>query len=176
MNNCQVVADLEAATWQAIRHVMLDVKVWGCLFHFTQTIFQKNQELTRTHVFCRNLMSLPFLPSEHIQQIFAGLILDQPVPSLRALGEHVCTTWINGQVFTPCDWSVFGLLTRTNNNVERWHYRMNYHGNDQDLLPLLNDCRSYGQNMVLVHIQPVPCCQLVINRFLHWFKNNMLCI
>ena len=33
---CRVVADYEAATWQAFRAVMPAVELKGCLFHFTQ--------------------------------------------------------------------------------------------------------------------------------------------
>ena len=32
----RVVADFEAATWQAVRTLLPNVEVKGCLFHFTQ--------------------------------------------------------------------------------------------------------------------------------------------
>ena len=34
-------------------------------------------------------------------------------------------TWIEGDMWTPRDWTVFNRSTRTNNSVEGWHSRLN---------------------------------------------------
>ena len=70
-----VTADFEAATWKAMSQVLPDVTMHGCVFHLTQAIWRKIQQLglqlwynkrQSTFNFCRQLMALAFLPAEFI--------------------------------------------------------------------------------------------------------------
>ena len=135
----KVVADFEAATWLSLRVVLPNVEVKGCLFHFTQAVFRKIQSLglqraynvdAGTLALCKNFMALPLLPHEHIHTVFDQLVagIGEDVPALRELSGYIQDTWINGNIFSPVDWSVFGQAIRTNNDVEGWHYRMNHRG------------------------------------------------
>jgi len=136
----QVTADFEAAVWQSIRALLPNVKLSGCLFHFSQAIYRKLQELglqvaynadAGTRAVCRRLMALALLPQEHISPVFLRLQeqLDEETPdAVRSLFQYVEDTWINGRTFTPKDWSVFQKHVRTNNDVEGWHTRINTRG------------------------------------------------
>ena len=69
-------------------------------------------------------MALPFLPPEHIETAFRNI---QEVASNSVEEEsttYIENTWITGQ-WQPSDWSVFNQSVRTNNDVERWHLRIN---------------------------------------------------
>ena len=74
-------------------------------------------------------MSLPLLPHEHVHRVFEMVIADigEDVPALGHLVGYMRTTWLEGAVFRPHDWVVFGQSTRTNNDLEGWHYRLNHH-------------------------------------------------
>ena len=70
-----VTVDFEKAVWLAIRDVLPDVKILGCAFHWSHAVWRKVQELglrrgymndKSTHKYILKLMSLPFLPAEHI--------------------------------------------------------------------------------------------------------------
>ena len=39
--------------------------------------------------------------------------------------RYLENTWIQGNVWTPADWSIFGQSIRTNNDTEGWHHRLN---------------------------------------------------
>jgi len=144
----RVVADFEAATWQAVRQVLPGLEIRGCLFHYTQAIYRKVQELGLTTQYaqdagsrsmCRDVMALPLLPAEHIAPVFDNLTAgEMQVPALQELVTYVRAQWIAGPVFKSTDISVFGQVVRTNNDVEGWHCRLNTCGKKASL-PLSSD-------------------------------------
>ena len=75
---------------------------------------------------CRKLMALPLLPAEHIRSTFAHIKPASMTPPLEKLWKYMLDTWINGKIWTPVDWSVYGVAIRTNNDVEGWHTRLNH--------------------------------------------------
>ena len=77
-----IVADFEAALWIAVEQVFYDAQIQGCVFHWTQAIWQKVQDLGLTtayesddavYKYIKQLMALPFLPHENIQPMFCSL-------------------------------------------------------------------------------------------------------
>ena len=129
-----VTIDFEAAMWFAIPSVFPDITILGCCFHWTQAVWRKVQELglqvlysndDKTHKFIRKLLSLPYLPAEHINAVFTALQRKATTPPLQQLTNYISTTWINSSVWPIPSWSVFGRYTQTNNDVEGWHFRMN---------------------------------------------------
>ncbi|XP_038050888.1 uncharacterized protein LOC119724038 [Patiria miniata] len=73
----------------------------------------------------RKLMSLPFLPQEHIAATFAKLKTKITEPLLTQLFDYVQKTWLDSNVWPPANWSIFQHSIRTNNDVEGWHRRLN---------------------------------------------------
>ena len=76
----------------------------------------------------RKVMALPFLPADHIEEAFDNLMEQAEQlgnDQLLSFMVYVKRTWIDSQVWPPLNWSVFDETTRTNNDVEGWHHRMN---------------------------------------------------
>jgi len=68
-------------------------------------------------------MALCYLPQEHIQRSFQRLkeqLDPEQSPKLMDLTNYIEKTWITSSV-----WPVFMRPTRTNNDVEGWHHRLN---------------------------------------------------
>ena len=73
-----------SAAWQAIRQLYPRATVKGCVFHWNQRVYRKvvNEGLATAYaangdkfLFLRKLMSLPYLPSEHITPAFEQMML-----------------------------------------------------------------------------------------------------
>lgn len=67
----QITVDFEKALWSVLRQVLPGVKIKGCVFHWTQALWRKIQELglqqpycndQGTYIYLRKFMALPFLP------------------------------------------------------------------------------------------------------------------
>ena len=71
----KVVLDFERATWEALREVVPDVSLQGCVFHWAQAVWRKVQEIglqaayindDASMKFIRRLVALPFLPYKQL--------------------------------------------------------------------------------------------------------------
>ena len=129
-----VVADFEAAVWQAFRHESPDVDVRGCGFHWGQAVWRKIQDLglqsayntdPAMHRYCRQIFALPCLPWEKIQPTLAELEGEATTDGQRRICAYVRHTWLETPTWPPASWSVFYRTIRTNNDVEGWHRRLN---------------------------------------------------
>ena len=69
-------------------------------------------------------MALPVLPVEHIQPAFELIAAGSP-PVFAPFTDYIREQWINGNIFSVSDLSVFMMETRTNNDVEGYHHRIN---------------------------------------------------
>ena len=76
-------------------------------------------------------MALPFLPEAHIRPAFEKLTTGIDDHALQKLVQYIGKTWINNSTYSISTWSVFGQPTRTNNDVEGWHRRLNKKNADQ---------------------------------------------
>ena len=122
-----IVADFEAALWRAVEQVFQDAQVQGCVFHWTQAVWQKVQDLGLTtaykgddavHKYIRQLMALPFLPHEHIKPMFHSLKdLATSVP-LQNLIQCIQETWIDSAQWSPNKCSIFLRSVRMNNGID----------------------------------------------------------
>ena len=133
----KVVLDFERATWKALREVLPDVSLQGCVFHWTQAVWRKVQEigLQAAYInddanmkFIRRLLALPFLPYEHITDMFSKLEERASTEPLRNLCTYIRNKWI-----TSTTWSVYMCSVRTNNDCDGWHRRLNRHAKKNSL-------------------------------------------
>jgi hypothetical protein len=88
-------------------------------------------------------MALHFLPAEHIQPALRCLRQLQTAP-LQRLVDYVETNWTHNTIWSVESWSVYNQPTRTNNDVEGWHRRINKKATDEKkpfylLVPLLHE-------------------------------------
>ena len=131
----EVLIDFEGSVWRAIPDILPNVTIRGCAFHWGQAVWRKVQELglqssytndVGTHKFLRQLLSLPYMPQEHIEELFIRFYRKAAgVKELISLLNYVKDTWINSAIWPPHTWCVFGRSIRTNNDVEGWHNRIN---------------------------------------------------
>ena len=129
----QLVLDFEAAMWRAAQEVLPHVLTRGCSFHWTQAVYRKVQEQmvieyredAGTRDICRLLLALPLVPHAEIVGVFGWLEKRATTPPLQRLFRYARSTWIEGGLWPPSSWSVFGKAIRTNNDVEGWHRRLN---------------------------------------------------
>ena len=120
--------------WRALHEVLPSVRTHGCFFHWSQAVWRKVKELGLAlayykkgsiHSYIKMLMSLPFLPQEHIAMAMSEMKLRAASPCILDLCKYIEKTWVNGKVWLPDVWTVFQRPFRTNNDVEGWHRRFN---------------------------------------------------
>lgn len=146
LNPRVMMTDFELASMNAGRHHFPDADIKGCLFHFCQSIWRHvvqlglkaayNNEADRTiRDEIRQLMALPFVPVEHVQDVFDSLVetLSEPVEDLVLYIERTYITGVPARGrrravqprFPPQTWNVYNLVLngfqRTTNAVEGWH-------------------------------------------------------
>ncbi|XP_028416821.1 uncharacterized protein LOC114541028 [Dendronephthya gigantea] len=124
----------ETAIWKAWRAILPGVQLSGCVFHWTQALWRKVQGLGLQSAYSNDqaissyirwLMALPYLPQETIPQMFKRLKVEATTVPLQSFMHYTADTWIYSSVWLPKNWSIFMQTTRTNNNVESWHHRLN---------------------------------------------------
>ena len=157
-----ITLDFETALWNMFRDLLPSVSLKGCLFHWTQALWRKVQELgleppyrndSRTYKYIRKLMALPFLPAARILPEFQRLKDGARTASLEALVQYVENNWISSTVWPPAAWSVYMLPIRTNNDVEGWHNSLNRRANNRVHLPFYLLVELLHQEARLVSIQ-----------------------
>lgn len=127
------VVDFDTGLWQAVRSTYSkQVKVRGCLFHWTQEVWEKCEQLwfhvpqkaeSRVGKMVKQLMALPFLPADQIPHTFEELRkISVSQPTVPLLVKHIEENWIQGY-WKPQDWSVYNHSIRTKEDVEGWHRR-----------------------------------------------------
>ncbi|KAH3723944.1 hypothetical protein DPMN_049742 [Dreissena polymorpha] len=101
-------------------------------------------------------MSLPFVPVEEIEPVLHscfGSLTDERLLQLR---KYIFDQWVNSTTFQPVTWNGFRRDTRTNNDCEGWHRRMNSHARETtppfyELIPFLNaDANKFTLTRVMV--------------------------
>ncbi|XP_074625395.1 uncharacterized protein LOC141883714 [Acropora palmata] len=123
----QVTIDFKKALWAAFRMVLPAISIQGCVFHWTQAVWRKVQELglqraysedDAVYKYVRKLMALPFLPHRQISRMFLRLEVQAQTEPLKNLVAYIRRQWIESTVFLPKNWSVYTQAIRTNNDIE----------------------------------------------------------
>ena len=103
---------------------------------------------TRPHKLLRQIMSLPFLPSEHIAAVLEHLD-NRACDEVKAITGYIQETWIDGY-WCAEDWSVYKRQIRTNNDLEGYHNRLNRQGKHNMLFYELIDLLHKESKFVTV--------------------------
>ena len=147
-----ITIEFKAAMWKAAHHVFPDVKVYGCVFHWSQAVwgciqwqglasaYHKDHS---THKYLRKLMALPFVPAEYIPAVFNKLCKDAVTPLLQQVCDYTETRWISSNMWPMALWSTLMRSTQTNNDIEGWYRWLNQHAKKGQLqLYLLEELLS----------------------------------
>jgi len=98
-----------------------------------------------THRYIRNILALPFIPAQEIRRVFEQLKAEAVTDSLKNLVLYVEQQWIKSSSFPPEEWSVYGQVVCTNNDIEGWHNALNQNAGGRVHLPFyLNSKRTLG--------------------------------
>ena len=69
-------------------------------------------------------MALPVLPVENIRPAFDLIAAGSPAV-FAPFVQYIQEQWISGNIFIVSDLSVFMMESRTNNDVDGYHHRIN---------------------------------------------------
>ncbi|KAK3108659.1 hypothetical protein FSP39_012750 [Pinctada imbricata] len=99
--------DFEAVTCRSIQEVFPEADIRGCSFHWGQAVMRKvanlglkttyNQRKTTYHSI-RQLLSLPYLPADHIVPAFNSLKMSATTQPLKDLMTYLENTWLSSSV------------------------------------------------------------------------------
>ncbi|PFX20540.1 hypothetical protein AWC38_SpisGene14995 [Stylophora pistillata] len=129
-----VTADFDEALWGALRCVVPHVKLQGCAFHWTQSVWKKMQDLglqsmctdhNGMHKYLRKLLALPLLPGKEISTQFQRLKLQATTETLWELINYIEDTWITNIAYPIRDWSSYHQPIRTMDDIEGWQKVLN---------------------------------------------------
>ena len=88
-----------------------------------------------TYNFIRKMIALPFLPRREIRPMFEAL-RNEASGTLLEFADYISTNWINGNTWSPTDWTSYKLAIRTNNDIEGWHNGLNRRASGRAQLPM----------------------------------------
>ncbi|XP_078343061.1 uncharacterized protein LOC144628821 [Oculina patagonica] len=160
--NLQSLIYFEKALWNCLKEVLPDVTVKGCVFHWTQALWRKIQDLglqasyqsdDGTFKYLRKIMALPFLPASEIPAMFTRLKVEATTEPLQKFVEYVDNTWIQSTTWPPSCWSVYKKQIRTNNDVEGWHNGLNRRASGRAQMPLYMLIHLLHKEACLVALQ-----------------------
>ena len=106
-----ITIDFEAAMRCAIPLVFPGVTILGCYFHWAQAVWRKVQELglqvaynndNNTHKYIQKLLSLPYLPTEHINRVFRALQQKATTEPLQELTDYLAGNKTANQFLKAC--------------------------------------------------------------------------
>ena len=148
LNPVTVMTDFEQASLLAFRRIFPDTNQQGCLFHLSQCIWRRMQQIPglQEHytsdadfsLGIRHLAALAFVPTVDVIKVFEEILESQfyidNAEEVRDLINYFEDTWIgrparrggrSAPIFPVALWNVHDQvvedLPRTNNSVEGWH-------------------------------------------------------
>lgn len=121
-------------------------------YRFQKEYFKKRE----TYLLIKMVMALPLLPLDDVVAVFDHLAANQ-APEVQPFLQYVNTNWMTSSTFPPSTWNHHGRTTRSNNDLEGWHRRLNYLCHEQKpslygtLVPTLHtEATRVGRQLQLV--------------------------
>ncbi len=152
-----VCIDFEAAMIGAIQEEFHNTRIRGCLFHFSQALWRKVQELGLAvrykedeafNRLVRRAAALPLVPVNLVDEVWLMALNEVNDVEADRFKDYVTSTWVDGNVARfPIElWTQYDNIEglRTNNHIEGWHSKLNraigrQHPNIFVLIELLKD-------------------------------------
>lgn len=172
--------DFELAMVRAINTVLPQTQVVGCLFHFSQCLRRKVQELGLARQYSesngdngvqktvRRVAALAFMKLENLEEAYTPIVLDMPEEN-HLLDEFMSYFHNNffkeNARFPPKTWNHFlNDGPRTNNHVEGWHNSFNqrigrHHANIWYFLEKVIQQQEVFENNLLIARQGNRVCR-----------------
>jgi hypothetical protein len=158
----EIIIDFEDAMIEALKEVLPETKIIGCMFHYTQAIIRNVQKnglkttydgnpLLRSLV--RRLIALAFLPEDKVfvacQTIVNSIIENNLFTNeMKSFLEYFTATWINdGAKFPISLWNQYKRTTRTDAVAEGWNsaYNREFHSTHPNIFKVITTLKSDEQ-------------------------------
>ena len=133
-----ICIDFEAAVITTIRHQFPNVRIRGCLFHYSQALWRKVQELGLSGRYkedeafnrlVRRASALPLVPRESVDEVWLEALNEVNDAGSAPFKDYVTSTWVDTMVakFPVEIWTQDDNIdgVRTNNHLEGWHSTIN---------------------------------------------------
>lgn len=101
----KVTLDFEKAVISSVSSVFPNAKIQGCLFHYSQCIWRKVQQLGLTQAYkndagvrkwIRRAAALPLLPEENVHDAFINIMESAPdVIAAEPFHDYMVETWLD---------------------------------------------------------------------------------
>ncbi len=137
--------DFEAAMIKAVCEIITPDCIRGCLFHFSQCIWRKVQELGLASSYkkfrhirqlIRRFSALPFLPVEQIDDGWISITENCPDTEIEVISaeqiekfhSYMLSTWVDDMeaIYDRNIWNQYrNDGPRTTNNAEGWNHKLN---------------------------------------------------
>ncbi|KAG1654729.1 hypothetical protein GQR58_024829 [Nymphon striatum] len=130
------VVDFEKGLWKGLRSVFENPVIHGCSFHFAQALYKQVQKkgLQISTLICTLVYGYWFTIQCRRHRLSVPEAERQGGRfRLTAFFQYVNDTWINNTTWPLQYITVFGRSIRTNNDVERWHNRINRRAKNSNL-------------------------------------------
>jgi hypothetical protein len=152
-----VCIDFESAMIAAVQEVLNNARIRGCLFHFSQALWRKIQDLGLTirykedqafNRLVRRAAALPLVPPNLVHDVWMMALNEVADEEVDRFKDYVTTTWVDDIAarFPVELWSQYDNIAgmRTNNHLEGWHSKLNHainrpHPNIFALIELLKE-------------------------------------
>ena len=130
--------DFEMAMINTVQQIFPESKIRGCLFHYSQAVWRKVQNLGLTVRYredrefirlVRRASALPLVPMESFPEVWMEAMNEADYVAATQFMDYMTETWVYnlGTLFPMELWNQFDNLDscRTNNHLEAWHSVIN---------------------------------------------------
>ena len=139
----------------AVQEVLNNARIRGSLFHFSQALWRKVQDLGLPILYkedqafnrlVRRAAALPLVPLNQVHHVWMMALNEVADEEVDRFKDYVTTTWVDDiDARFPIElWSQYDNIAgiRTNNHLEGWHSKIDYaisrsHSNIFALIELL---------------------------------------